>query len=155
MVFSWDIKQIVKKKYVVPSKDKKDWFDFTKQIDSISPKEADLLDQSVEINKIKKLDLHPGQKVLDIGCGWGGMAFEIARQSQCEITGISLSKNQINYCRQKAKELKLDNQVHFELCDYRDVKGKYDRILNVGMLEHVHPKYYDTFFKKICYTLNI
>ena len=59
------------------------------------------------------------KKVLDIGCGWGGMAFEIARQTQCEVTGISLSENQIKYCREKAKELNLDNQVRFELIDYR------------------------------------
>ena len=55
---------------------------------------------------IKKLDLRPGQKVLDIGCGWGGMAFEIAKQSQCEVKGISLSENQIDYCKKKAKEIK-------------------------------------------------
>jgi Cyclopropane fatty acid synthase and related methyltransferases len=80
--------------------------------------------QQNKINHIiKKLDLRSNQKVLDIGCGWGGMVFEIARQSQCEVKGISLSENQINYCNKKAKELKLDNQVHFELCDYRSVKG--------------------------------
>ena len=59
--------------------------------------------QQNKINHIiKKLDLRPNQKVLDIGCGWGGMAFEIARQSQCEVTGISLSENQINYCKKKS-----------------------------------------------------
>jgi cyclopropane-fatty-acyl-phospholipid synthase len=106
--------------------------------------------QQNKINHIiKKLNLKPGQKVLDIGCGWGGMAFEIARQSQCEITGISLSENQINYCRRKAKELKLDNQVHFELCDYRHVKGQFHRIVSVGALEHFGKKFYKTFFKKV------
>ena len=106
--------------------------------------------QQNKINHIiKKLNLKPGQKVLDIGCGWGGMAFEIARQSQCEITGISLSENQINYCRRKAKELKLDNQVHFELCDYRSVKGKFERIVSVGAFEHFGKKFYKTFFKKV------
>jgi len=98
---------------------------------------------------IKKLHLKPNTKVLEIGSGWGGTCFEIARQSQSEVLGITLSKNQLEYSRKKAKELKLDNQVTFELCDYREVKGRYDRILNVGMLEHVHPKYYSTFFKKI------
>ena len=106
--------------------------------------------QQNKINHIiKKLDLRSGQKVLDIGCGWGGMAFEIARQSQCEVTGISLSKNQINYCKKKVKELKLDNQVHFELCDYRDVKNKFQRIVSVGAFEHFGKKFYKTFFKKI------
>ena len=98
---------------------------------------------------IKKLDLRPEQKVLDIGCGWGGLAFEIARQSQCEIMGISLSENQINYCNKKAKELKLDNQVHFELCDYRKVKGKFQKIVSVGAFEHFGKKFYKTFFQKV------
>jgi len=106
--------------------------------------------QQNKINHIiKKLNLSPGQKVLDIGCGWGGMSFEIARQSQCEITGISLSENQINYCKKKAKELKLDNQVNFELCDYREIKGKFHRIVSVGAFEHFGKKFYKTFFKKV------
>ena len=72
--------------------------------------------QQNKINHIiKKLNIKPGHKILDIGCGWGGMAFEIARQSQCEVTGISLSENQIKYCREKAKELNLDNQVRLDL----------------------------------------
>ena len=54
---------------------------------------------------VKKLDIRKGQKILEVGCGWGGMAFEIAKQKDCEVTGISLSKNQIDYCKNKAKEL--------------------------------------------------
>jgi len=114
--------------------------------------ENDSLEQAQQnkINHIiKKLDLRPGQKILDIGCGWGGMAFEIARQSQCEVTGISLSKNQINYCRKKSKDLKMDNQVHFEFCDYREVKEKYQKIVSVGAFEHFGRKFYKTFFKNI------
>ena len=98
---------------------------------------------------IRKLNLKPGHKVLDIGCGWGGMAFEIARQSQCEVTGISLSENQINYCKKKAKDLNMDNQVHFELCDYRKVDKKFEKIVSVGAFEHFGKKFYKTFFKKI------
>ena len=98
---------------------------------------------------IKKLNIKNGDKVLDVGCGWGGMALELARQKGCEVTGISLSKNQINYCKKKARELGLDNQVSFELADYREVKGEYDRIYSVGMFEHVGRKFYNKFFKSI------
>ena len=98
---------------------------------------------------IKKLDVKKGQKILDVGCGWGGMAFELAKQKNCEVTGISLSKNQINYCKNKAKELGLDNQVNFELVDYREIKGQFDRIYSVGMFEHVGKKFYNTFFKSM------
>ena len=106
--------------------------------------------QQNKINHIiKKLDIKKGQKILEIGCGWGGMCFEIAKQNECEVTGISLSKNQIEYCKKKAKELKLSNQVNFELADYREIKGQYDRIFSVGMFEHVGKKFYSTFFKSV------
>ena len=98
---------------------------------------------------VKKLDIKQGNKILEVGCGWGGMAFEIAKQKGCEVTGISLSKNQIAYCKNKAKEMKLDNQVNFELADYREIKGKYDRIYSVGMFEHVGKKFYKTFFESM------
>ncbi len=106
--------------------------------------------QQNKINHIiKKLDLKPGQSVLDIGAGWGSMCFEIAKQSECEVTGVTLSENQYHYCIKKAKELKLDNQCHFKLLDYRQLKGKFHRVVSVGMLEHVGRKFYKTFFKKL------
>ena len=106
--------------------------------------------QKNKINHIvKKLDIKQGQKILEVGCGWGGMAFEIAKQKGCEVLGISLSKNQINYCKKKAKDLGLDNQVSFELADYREVQGKYDRIYSVGMFEHVGKKFYKAFFESM------
>ena len=106
--------------------------------------------QQNKINHIiKKLDIQKGNKILEVGCGWGGMAFEIAKQKGCEVTGVSLSKNQIKYCKEKAKQLGLDNQVRFELIDYREIKGKFDKIYSVGMFEHVGKKFYKTFFKSI------
>ena len=98
---------------------------------------------------VKKLDIKQGQKILEVGCGWGGMAFEIAKQKGCEVLGISLSKNQINYCKKKAKDLGLDNQVSFELADYREIQGQYDRIYSVGMFEHVGKKFYKAFFESM------
>ena len=106
--------------------------------------------QKNKINHIvKKLDIKHGQRVLEVGCGWGGMAFEIAKQKGCEVKGISLSKNQIKYCKDKAKEMGLDNQVSFELADYREIKGQYDRIYSVGMFEHVGKKFYKAFFESM------
>ena len=98
---------------------------------------------------IKKLDIKKNQRVLDIGCGWGGLCFEIAKQFDCEVTGVSLSTNQIKYCKEKAKELGLENQVKFELQDYRLVEGNFDRIVSVGFGEHLGLKFYNTFFQKV------
>jgi cyclopropane-fatty-acyl-phospholipid synthase len=103
---------------------------------------------------IKKLNLKPNQKVLDIGCGWGSLALEIAKKSQCEVTGITLSENQYDYCINKAKELNLENQTHFKLVDYRQLNEKFDRIVSVGMFEHVGRKFYKTYFNQINKLLN-
>ena len=103
---------------------------------------------------IKKLNLKPNQKVLDIGCGWGSLAIEIAKKTQCEVTGITLSENQYKYSINKAKELNVENQVQFKLIDYRQLNEKFDRIVSVGMFEHVGRKYYKTFFNQINKLLN-
>jgi len=98
---------------------------------------------------IKKLNIQPNQKVLDIGCGWGSLAIDIAKSENCEVTGITLSQNQLDYCLKKAKELNLENQVRFKLMDYRELDEKFDRIVSVGMFEHVGRKFYKKFFKQI------
>ena len=117
------------------------WKDDTKTLEDAQQNKIDHI--------AKKLDIKNNQKVLEVGCGWGGMAFEIAKQKNCEITGISLSKNQIEYCKNTAKELGLDNQVNFKLADYREISGQYDRIYSVGMFEHVGKKFYKAFFESI------
>ena len=98
---------------------------------------------------IKKLNIQPNQKVLDIGCGWGSLAIDIAKSTNCEVTGITLSKNQFNYCVKKVKELNLENQVTFKLIDYRELNEKFDRIVSIGMFEHVGRKFYKKFFKQV------
>ena len=103
---------------------------------------------------IKKLNIKPNQKVLDIGCGWGSLAIDIAKAANCEVTGITLSENQLNFCNKKAKELNLENQVVFKLMDYRELNKKFDRIISVGMFEHVGRKFYNKFFSQIDKLLN-
>ena len=119
--------------------------------------EKDTLEQA-QINKInhivKKLDIRTNQKVLDIGCGWGYLTIEIAKQHKCHVTGITLSENQHKFAINKVKELNLTNQVEIKLMYYREIKEKYDRIVSVGMFEHVGRKFYNLFFKKIANILN-
>tara|TARA_Y100001970_G_scaffold279548_1_gene387093 strand:- start:14 stop:1201 length:1188 start_codon:yes stop_codon:yes gene_type:complete len=103
---------------------------------------------------IKKLNLRPNQKVLDIGSGWGTLAIDIAQKSQCEVLGITLSENQLEYSKRKAKELNLENQVQFKLADYRELDEKFDRIVSVGMFEHVGRKFYKKYFNTVSKLLN-
>ncbi len=106
--------------------------------------------QKNKINHIiKKLNIKENSKVLDIGSGWGHLSIEIAKQARCQVTGVTLSQNQYNYSNKIAKKLNLGNQVQFKLMDYREVKEKYDRIVSVGMFEHVGRKFYKTFFNKV------
>ena len=103
---------------------------------------------------IKKLNLKPNQKVLDIGSGWGSLAIEIAKKTKCEVTGITLSENQYKYSLNKVKENNLENQVQFKLADYRNLREKFDRIVSVGMFEHVGRKFYKIFFRQVNNLLN-
>ncbi|WP_380872225.1 cyclopropane-fatty-acyl-phospholipid synthase [Sphingomonas sp. DBB INV C78] len=95
-----------------------------------------------------KLALKPGLRVLDIGCGWGGMALYLNRVADVDVLGITLSEEQLAIARRRAEEAGVADRVKFELVDYRDVTGTFDRIVSVGMFEHVGPPHYDTFFRK-------
>ena len=97
---------------------------------------------------IKKLSIKEGMNVLDIGCGWGGMAIEIAKITGAKVKGITLSENQYRTASQRAQEEGLNDKVQFALQDYRNEDDQYDRIISVGMFEHVGIKYFKTFFKK-------
>jgi len=96
-----------------------------------------------------KLSLQPGQKVLDIGCGWGGLALHLARAADVEVLGVTLSTEQLRVARQRALDCGLDKRVRFELIDYRAVRGAFDRIVSVGMFEHVGKPQYGEFFAAI------
>ena len=103
---------------------------------------------------IKKLNIQPNQKVLDIGSGWGTLALAIAKETKASVTGITLSENQFEYSKNKAKEMNLSNQVDFKLVDYRQLNEKFDRIVSVGMFEHVGRKFYKTYFNTVFKLLN-
>jgi len=95
-----------------------------------------------------KLLVNPDARVLDIGSGWGGLAIYLAKFFNAKVTGITLSTEQLGVARERAAEQDLAGSLEFRLQDYRDVTDKFDRIVSVGMFEHVGVVYYDAFFKK-------
>lgn len=96
-----------------------------------------------------KLLLKDGQKILDIGCGWGGLALYLNRVSGAMVTGVTLSTEQYALAEERARAAGVENAVKFRLEDYRNVSGKFDRVVSVGMFEHVGAPQYRTFFKKL------
>ena len=114
--------------------------------------ESETLEQA-QLNKKRhlagKLLLEPGQRILDIGSGWGGLALYLASLADVEVVGVTLSKEQYELSVQRAKTLGLDGRVQFKLKDYRHVEGPFDRIISVGMFEHVGVHHYGEFFGKI------
>jgi cyclopropane-fatty-acyl-phospholipid synthase len=98
---------------------------------------------------MKKLLLRPGDKVLDIGCGWGGLALYLARHADVEVTGLTLSDEQLRIARQRAKDAGLDERVRFLGEDYRQHRGNYQRIVSVGMFEHVGRRHYRDYFAAV------
>lgn len=101
-----------------------------------------------------KLLIERGQRVLDIGSGWGGLALYLAEMCGARVTGITLSQEQLAAARGRASERGLRDAVQFRLQDYRDVAERYDRIVSVGMFEHVGVQYYDAYFGKIAQALD-
>ena len=110
--------------------------------------------EQAQRNKLRllasKLQLKSGMKVLDIGCGWGDLALYLASiEDGVEVLGVTLSKEQQALATERARAAGLADRVRFELRDYRDVEGSFDRIVSVGMFEHVGVHHYDEFFKKL------
>ena len=117
------------------------------------PRENMTLEQAQEAKLAHiaaKLAIRPGQTVLDIGCGWGGMAIYLARKYEVEVHGITLSEEQIALAKERAEAAGVADKVRFELVDYRELESRgfaYDRIVSVGMFEHVGTPQYETFFR--------
>jgi cyclopropane-fatty-acyl-phospholipid synthase len=96
-----------------------------------------------------KLLLAPGQRVVDLGCGWGSLSLHLARHHDVDVTGVTLSKEQHEWANARAAALGLADRARFLHCDYREVTGKFDRVVSIGMLEHVGVAHYATLFHKI------
>jgi cyclopropane-fatty-acyl-phospholipid synthase len=97
----------------------------------------------------RKLLLQPGMRVLDIGCGWGGLAMHLAREHGVSVDGLTLSREQLRVAHEESTRRGLDGQVQFHLRDYREHRDQYDRIVSVGMFEHVGQPYYRAFFQRV------
>lgn len=97
----------------------------------------------------RKLLISPGMRVLDIGCGWGGLALTLARDHGAQVTGITLSQEQLAIARNRAEAVGLADRVSFKLVDYRAMTGQFDRIVSVGMFEHVGAPNFATFFNVV------
>jgi len=117
------------------------------------PREGMTLEQAQEeklAHIAAKLALKPGQDVLDIGCGWGGMAIYLASHAEVRVTGITLSKEQLALAKERAVQAGVADRVSFELVDYRDLakSGRtFDRVVSVGMFEHVGRPQFETYFR--------
>ena len=94
-----------------------------------------------------KLHLKPGMKVLDIGCCWGGLALYLHRHYDVDVLGVALAPDQIAFANERAAEEGVADRVKFKLMDYRDVEGEWDRITNIGLIEHLGTPHYPTFFR--------
>ncbi len=114
------------------------------------------LDDDLETAQIQKknhlaakLKLEPGHKVLDIGCGWGGLAITLAKETGVDVTGLTLSEEQHRVATERVQKEGLQDRVRFHLRDYRHETKTYDRIVSVGMFEHVGVKHYKEFFTHV------
>jgi len=98
---------------------------------------------------VRMMDLRQGQSVLEIGCGWGGFAEFAAREVQAKVTGVTISREQYDYARQRIFEAGLAERVDIQLCDYRDVRGQFDSVASIEMFEAVGREYWPTYFNKV------
>ncbi|MFD2366970.1 class I SAM-dependent methyltransferase [Pseudoduganella sp. GCM10020061] len=114
-------------------------------------------DEDLATAQVKKIDhilnkirLQPGQTLLDIGCGWGALAIRAAERYGARCVGITLSENQLRLARERVRAQGLEDRVEIRLQDYRDVRGRFDRITSVGMFEHVGVAHLPEYFRRMC-----
>ena len=129
------------------------WLDPTMTYSSaVFDSESDDL-TTAQLNKYKRLadlaDIQPGDRVLEIGCGWGGFAKYVSEQIGAHVTGITISKAQLAYAKSRLANSGLDNRVDLKLMDYRDLQGRFDKIVSIEMFEAVGQAYWPTYFATI------
>src|ERR1700759_4436391 len=129
------------------------WLDPTMTYSSAVFENPDQNLEDAQRNKWRKLadmlDLKEGMHILEIGCGWGGFAMFAAREYGCKVTGITLSTEQLAFAKKAAEEAQLSHLLDFQLIDYRDVLGTYDRIVSIEMFEAVGEEHWPAYFKTI------
>lgn len=129
------------------------WLDPTMTYSSALFDDVEMTLEDAQRNKWQKLaqilELKPGHRVLEIGCGWGGFAMFIAREYGCRVTGITLSKEQCAFAKKVAAEAGLSDLIDIQLTDYRDIQGSFDRIASIEMFEAVGQEHWPTYFRVI------
>ena len=98
---------------------------------------------------LEQLDVRPGQTVLEVGCGWGGFAEVAAVEYGCKVLGITLSPSQLAFARERAQRGGFAAAADFALCDYRDVRGQYDHVVSIEMIEAVGERFWPTYFAQL------
>lgn len=118
------------------------WADANDTLEAASTRKLDVI--------CRKLDLKPGQRVVEIGTGWGGFALHAARHYGCHVTTTTISREQFALASQRVREAGLGDRVTVLSSDYRDLEGSYDRLVSIEMIEAIGARYMETYFGKIC-----
>jgi cyclopropane-fatty-acyl-phospholipid synthase len=129
------------------------WLDKTMTYSSAIFNNKSIELEAAQNNKYKKLAelsaIKNGDQILEIGCGWGGFAEFIGNNYDCNLTAVTISREQYEYTKKRIFDANLSHKIEVLLCDYRNITGKFDKIVSIEMFEAVGKQYWNTFFKKI------